>query len=294
MTQQITLKYWLVIFVLGIAWGTSFIFNAVLLREIGPLTVSFGRSALGAIGCWIYAIAMRKSFTMSWGLAGGMLFLGAFNFGIPFAVYPISQQYVASGVAGIVNATTPVMVVIVAHFWKDGEKATVAKTVGVLFGLVGVTMLAVPALGRGSEFWAIVFLLLAPFCYAIAFNFARRFKDMDSTLVAALALTGGTLFIAPVSLWVEGVPEIHNTETWVSLAIIGFVLTSAAFIVFYWLLPKIGATNSSIITFIAPISAVVLGSVILKETLKTEHFIGMGGILIGLVLIDGWLLRKRR
>ncbi len=294
MTQNITFKYWLIIISLGIAWGTSFVFNAVLLRELGPLTVSFGRSAFGAIGCWAYAIAMRKSFTMSWDLAGGMLFLGAVNFGIPFAVYPISQQYVASGVAGIVNATTPVMVVIVSHIWAGGEKATVMKSIGVLFGLVGVILLALPALGQGSKFWAILFLLLAPLCYAVAFNFARRYKDMDSTLVAAMALTGGTLFIAPVSIWVEGVPVIHNTETWVSLAIIGFVLTSAAFIVFYWLLPKIGATNSSIITFIAPISAVMLGSIILQETLKPEHILGMIGILAGLLLIDGRLFRKRR
>jgi drug/metabolite transporter (DMT)-like permease len=293
MTQTIPLKYWLVIIALGIGWGTSFVFNAVLLREIGPLTVSFGRSGLGAIGCWAYAIAMRKPLTMSWRLAGGMLFLGAFNFGIPFAVYPVSQQYVASGVAGIVNATTPVMVVIVSHFWSGGEKATLMKTAGVFAGLTGVALLALPAFGQGSEFLAILFLLLAPLCYAIAFNFARRYRDMDPTLVAAMALTGGTLFIAPVSLWVEGVPVIHSAQTWGALAVIGFVLTSAAFIVFYWLLPKIGPTNSSIITFIAPVSAVVLGSIVLGDALRVEHFVGMTGILAGLLLIDGRLFRRR-
>lgn len=285
-----SLKYWLIIAALGIVWGSSFLFNEILLRELGPLMVSLGRTGLGAVGCWAYVLLTRKRVSLSWGLIGGMLFLGVLNFALPFAIYPLSQQYVTSGVAGIVNATTPVMVVIVTHFWAGGERASLPKILGVVLGMAGVAILAVPALGHESELFAILFMLLAPLCYAFAFNFARRFRDIDPTIVAALALTGGTIAIAPVAIWIEGIPVITRFQTWAALAVIGFALTSVAFIVFYWLLPIVGPTNTSTVTFIAPVSAVALGAFILGEKLLPEHAAGAVAIFCGMLLIDGRVL----
>lgn len=280
---------WIIVIVLGIGWGASFFFNEILLREIGPLSVSMGRVSLGAVACWVYVLASgrRVPFTAALGLP--LLFFGAVQYAVPLAVYPLAQEYITGGVAGIVNAMMPIMVVIVSHLWPGGERATLAKSMGALFGFAGIVVLALPTLrqGGGVELWAVMFTLLAPVCYGIALNFIRRFRGIDPATLAALALTAGTVLITPVALAREGVPQITRVETWASLAVIGFVLTGVSFIVIYNLIPRIGATNASTVTFVAPVSAVFLGALILGEEVRLEHLLGMMAIFAGLVLIDG-------
>ncbi len=290
------LKYWLVICILGIGWGMSFMFNAILLRELGPLSVSMGRVGFGALGCWVYVLGARLQVNLTFGRAAGLLGFGVLSYAAPFAFYALGQQHIGAGVAGIVNATTPAFAVIVSHYWPGGERATLLKSLGVVCGFAGIVVLSLPVLNSGakSEFWAILLTLCAPVCYAFSVNIARAFREMPPVVLVALALTGATLAIAPLALWREGVPHITRIETWASLAMIGFVLTSAAFIAFYWLLPKVGPTNISTVTLIAPVSALVLGTWVLNETLRPEHLLGMGAILVGLLLIDGRIVRRRQ
>jgi drug/metabolite transporter (DMT)-like permease len=290
------LKYWAVIFVLGIGWGMSFMFNAILLRELGPLSVSTGRVGLGALGCWVYVLAARKPVKITLRRALALLGFGVLSYAAPFAFYALGQQHIASGVAGIINAITPAFAVIVSHFWPGGERATVLKSFGVLCGIGGIVVLSLPVLqsGQASALWAVLMTLCAPVCYAFSVNLARAFRDMEPVVLVALALTGATIAITPLALWSEGVPVITRIETWASLAVIGFILTSAAFILFYWALPKVGPTNITMVTFIAPISALILGSWILGEQLLPAHLIGMAAILMGLLLIDGRIVRAMR
>ncbi len=288
------LKYWMVICILGIGWGMSFMFNAILLRELGPLSVSMGRVGFGALGCWIYVLGRRLPVQLTFKRAAGLLGFGALSYAAPFAFYALGQQHIGAGVAGIVNATTPAFAVIVSHFWPGGERATLLKSLGVICGFAGIVVLSLPLLQSGakSEFWAVLLIILAPVCYAFSVNFARAFRDMQPVVLVALALTGATLAIAPLALWQDGLPHITRAETWASLLMIGFVLTSAAFIAFYWLLPKVGPTNISTVTLIAPVSALVLGTSVLGETLLPEHLIGMAAIFAGLLLIDGRIVRR--
>ncbi|MBE1295139.1 DMT family transporter [Phycobacter azelaicus] len=289
------LRYWAVIFTLGIGWGMSFMFNAILLRELGPLSVSMGRVGFGALGCWIYVLAARKTVPVNVWRWLALFGFGALSYAGPFAFYALGQQHIASGVAGIVNATTPALAVVVSHFWPGGERATVLKSMGVFCGFLGIVLLSLPILesGQSSEVWAVLITLCAPLCYAFSVNIARSFRDMEPVVLVAIALTGSTAAIAPVALWSEGVPIITRIETWASLVMIGFVLTSAAFIAFYWVLPKVGPTNITLPTLIAPVSALFLGTWILGETLLAEHLWGMAAILLGLLLIDGRILRWR-
>ncbi len=288
------LKDWLWVLALGIGWGASFIFNAVLLREMGPLSVSCLRIALGAVTCWGWVFARGIEIPWRPVLAGQMLFLGVANYAIPFAIYPLAQTYVTSGVAGIVNAMMPIMVVIVSHFWPGGEKATRARSLGIGFGFAGIIVLTLPALraGAGNEVWAILFMLLAPICYAVAMNYLRRFRGIDPAVIAAMALTAGALAIAPVMLAVEGLPRIATPEGWASLFAIGVALTGFSFIVMYALAGRVGATNASTVTFIAPVSAVLLGNLLLGDPIQPAHLAGMALIFCGLLAIDGRLLAR--
>lgn len=289
-----SIKYWLIVALLGIGWGASFFFNEILLRELGPISVSAGRVAFGALGCWIWVLATGGTIPMNARRLTEIIFLGAVQYAVPFALYPVAQQFITGGAAGIINALTPIMVVIVSHFWPGGERASLLKSLGVLCGFAGICILATPALraGGGSELWGLIFAALAPLCYAVSLNYNRRFQALNPAAIAAWGMSAGTVLIVPVAFYAEGAPMITRVETWAALAMIGFVLTSASFIVFYKILPVVGATNFSTTTFIAPISAVLLGVLVLDEHIALAHLMGMGAIFGGLLLIDGRILRR--
>lgn len=287
-------RYWVLIFVLGIGWGASMFFNEILLRELGPLQTALGRVGFGALGCWLWIIVTRRKVQVTRQFLRDVLIFGVLQYAAPFAIFPAAQQFITSGEAGIVNAMTPIMVVIFSHFWPGGEKATIWKSLGVLCGFAGIVALALPALQDGAkgEFGALFFCMLAPACYGVAVNWFRRLRGVDATVITAWSLAAGTLVIAPIALAVEGAPVITRPETWAALFFIGFVLTAASFILLFWLLPRVGATTTSTITFITPVSAVFLGVMFLQEQLLAAHLWGMAAIFAGLLLIDGRLLRR--
>lgn len=289
------LRDWAIIVILGIGWGMSFMFNAVLLRELDPLWISTGRVGLGALGCWVFLLARGRRWRIPMSRALALAGFGALSYAIPFSFYAIGQQHIASGVAGIVNASTPALAVVVTHFWPGGERASWRKSLGVGAGLAGIVILSLPILqsGERSAIWAVLVTLGAPLCYAFSVNVARQFRDIEAVVLVAWALSGATVFILPLAIWGEGLPGALSAQAWGALAIIGFALTSAAFIAMYWVLPRVGPTNITLPTLIAPTSALTLGVLVLGEPLALSHLMGLAAILFGLLLIDGRLFRRR-
>lgn len=287
---------WIWVFLLGGIWGSSFLFNAVLIRELGPLWVSAGRVAVGAVGVWLFVALRSKPLPSGWGQYAHFVVFGVVSYAIPFALFPLAQQSLASGVAAILNATTPIMTVAVSQIWIGGEKATANKVAGVLAGLVGVTTLSSPMLGSGepSALWAIGACLLATVCYAVSLNYARSFIRADPTVTAAGALTGASLAAAPAAFLFEGAPHLASAEGWTALLGIGLLATAFAMQLFFRILPRIGATNASVVTIIAPVSAAILGALFLGEKLSLAHFAGFAFIAVGLALINGKWFRLRR
>lgn len=287
---------WLCIILLGAIWGSSFMFNAILIRELGPLWVSGLRVAIGALGCWVVMAALRKPVPRDPALWLQLGLLGVLTYAIPFSLFPLAQAHVASGVAAIVNALTPIVTVIVSHFWIGGERATGTKILGVFAGFTGVAILASPALavGGNSQIWAIGACLLATICYAVSLNITRSYKHIEPTALAAIALTGAAIASVPAALVSEGMPTITHAETWAAALGIGLIATTLAFQVMYRILPRVGATNFSATTFIAPVSAIILGLIFLGETVQPTHILGLGAIFLGLLLIDGRIGRLWR
>ena len=290
--SAMAMRYWLVLLSIGTAFGASFAFNAVLLHSYGPLTVSTLRVAIGAAGCWAFVLATGRRRTLTGVGFAGIAILGVFQFAAPFAILPLAQQHVTSSTAGIANALTPVATVLVAHFWPGGERATAAKLWGCALGVAGIALLTMRgAEAGGSDPRFVLVALAAPFCYGIALNFVRRFAGLDPVVLIAWAMTGGALAIAPVALSVEGLPAMPDLQAAAALVTIGIGLTSATFIAMYSILPAVGATNLSLVTFVAPISATFLGVLAFGEALGLHQLGGMALILAGLLTIDGRLLR---
>jgi drug/metabolite transporter (DMT)-like permease len=292
--QPVPLRYWALIVLLGALWGCSFLFNAILIRELGPIWVSGLRTLIGAAGCWVFFVATRRALPRDPKLYAQLLVLGILNYAIPFILFPLAAKDIASGIIGVINGMTPMTTVLVSQFWPGGEKATWNKTLGVLIGFVGAVILASPSLAANSsaQLWAIGACLLATLCYALTLNYARRFAKVDSTTVAASSLSAAALVTIPIAFLAEGVPVITLPETWAALFAIGLLSSSFAFLLLYWLLPRVGATNMSLNTYITPISAILLGVIILHERFELVHLAGIAVIFLGLVFIDGRLVRR--
>ena len=288
------LRYWALIILLGAVWGCSFLFNAILIREISPLWVSAGRVTIGAAICWVFFLGTRKPLPRDWSLYPQFLVLGILNYAIPFALFPYAEMTVASSIVGVINGLTPMTTVIVSQLWPGGEKATWNKSIGVGVGFLGAIILASPSFGEGAsaQVVGLIAALIATICYALTLNYARRFKNVDSTVTASASLTGAALVMVPIALLFSGVPVITRIETWGSLFGIAVFSTSFSFLLVYWLLPRVGATNISLNTFITPISAILLGVLVLHERFSPIHIVGIVVIFLGLVFIDGRLIRR--
>jgi drug/metabolite transporter (DMT)-like permease len=289
------LRYWALIIGLGAVWGCSFLFNAVLIREISPLWVSAGRVTVGALICWVYVLAMRRPFPSDPKIYAQLVVLGILNYAIPFALFPYAEEHVASSIIGVINGMTPMTTVIVSQLWPGGERASWNKVAGVIVGLAGAVLLASPSFGSGSaEIVALLAALGATLCYAVTLNYARRFKGVDSSAVATSSLTAAAILMVPIALFFSGTPVITKAETWGALFGIGVFSTSFSFLLVYWLLPRVGATNLSLNTFITPISAIILGVLVLHEGFVPVQIAGIAVIFVGLVVIDGRLLKGFR
>lgn len=290
------LQYWLLIILLGAVWGCSFLFNAILIREISPLSVAAGRVTIGAAICWVVFFATRKKLPTDPKLYLQFLILGILNYSIPFALFPFAEQTVASSIVGVINGMTPMTTVIVSLMWPGGEKASWNKLVGVAIGFAGAVILALPSLGIGASAQVVGLLaaLVATLCYALTLNYARRFAKIEPYAVASASLTAAALVSVPVALLFSGIPVITLPETWGALIGISVFSTSFSFLLVYWLLPRVGATNISLNTFITPISAILLGVLVLHERFELIHILGIVVIFAGLVFIDGRLVRRLR
>jgi len=285
-------RYWIILAAVGAAFGASFAFNAILLEVYGPLTVSAARLSLGALGCWTWVVATGRRVRVSPAVLGGLAVFGVFQYAAPFALLPLAQQHITSSAAGIANALTPAAVVMISHVWPGGELATRNKLVGVALGVAGIAVLAT----RGAESGEndprfVIVAIAAPVCYGIALNIVRWFRGMDLVVVTAWAMSGGAVAIAPVALAVEGIPAAPGgLGIAAALATIGFGLTTVTFLVMYSILPRVGATNLSLVTLVAPVSATCIGAIALQETIGVSHFGGAALLLAGLAAIDGRLL----
>ena len=282
---------------LSVLWGGSFLFNGILVRELPPFTIVTARVALAAIALHVIVRITGHSMPrdrQAWGAFFGMGFL---NNVIPFLLIVWGQTHIASGLASILNATTPLFAVVVAHFLTADEKMTGNRLIGVIVGFAGVALMIGPSvlasLG-GSNALAQLAVLGAAFSYSLAGIFGRRFRRMGLAPIipAAGQVTASAILLLPIALFVDRpwTLAMPSTETWLALAGLAILSTAIAYVLFFRILATAGATNLMLVTFLIPVSAILLGALILGEDLQAKHFIGMAMIAIGLAAIDGRLL----
>ncbi len=285
-------KEWLLLITLALIWGGSFFFAEVALRDLGPLTVVLGRVGLAALALIGFVYATGKRMPGSWRIWAAFLAMGALNNVIPFSLIVWGQVHITGGLASILNATTPLFTVLLAHFLTRDERITAGKLTGVGLGVVGVAVLIGPEAlaGLGVGGWAQLAILGAAISYSFAAIFGRRFRSLPPAVTAAGQVTASTLFMLPLALTIERPWEATpDAWTWSAVLAIALLSTALAYIIYFRILSTAGATNLMLVTLLVPVSAILLGTLILGEAFGWQSALGMGLIGLGLVAVDGRL-----
>jgi drug/metabolite transporter (DMT)-like permease len=297
---------WLILGALAMIWGGAFFFIGVAVRHVPPLTYVWLRLSIAAAAMWLFLLFKRERLQLPRQVWGSIVLLAVLNNALPFALFGWGQTHIASGLASILNATTPIWGVIVAHFLTADERMSPRKIAGVLLGFGGVAMMIGPSLltNLGSAALAQLACVTASLSYALAAVWARRFKrqGISPLSVTTGQLTAGALIMLPVSMfadrpWTLAFPPL---QAWGAIVALALLCTAFGYVLYFRLIATSGATNALLVTLLVPPVAILLGGLFLGEQLASQDFLGLALIGLGLMAIDGRLLslagvgRKRR
>ena len=294
---------WAILILLAVIWGGAFMFIGVAVKHVHPLTYVWLRLTIAAAGMWVALKLSGGKLGLPREVWGSILLLALLNNALPFTLFGWGQTHIASGLASILNATTPIWGVIVAHVFTQDERFTPRKIAGILLGFGGVATMIGPALlaNLGTDGLAQLACISASLSYALAAVWARRFRKMGLSPMSVTTgqLTAGALMMLPVAFvidqpWTQPMPPLSAWGAIVSLALL---CTAFGYVLYFRLIDRAGATNALLVTLLVPPVAILLGSLFLGETLAPQDFIGLAFIALGLAAIDGRLLTilsKRR
>jgi drug/metabolite transporter (DMT)-like permease len=293
-TDRLDGRDWSLLGLLSILWGGSFFFNGVVLEELPPLTVVLLRVAIAAL--MLLPLLHAYRIPLPKGVPGWKPFfaIGLLNNVLPFSLIVIGQTYVSSGLASILNATTPLFTIVVMAVAGE-EKLSARRVAGLVAGLAGVIVLH----GGGLAFEAgqgigILLCLAAAFSYGLSALLARRLLANSPPLGTA---TFQLLASAAMMTIVAGVVDrpwqlpVPSAATWLAVIGLAALSTALAYIVFFQILRRSGATNVMLVTLLIPVTAILLGYFALAEEVSQREIIGALVIGSALLLIDGRVLK---
>ena len=291
-----------VLFALALVWGASFYFIKIAVGGMSPATVVFGRLAFSVLTLGAVALA-RPSFVAGWrhfwrvGLAVGLV-----NNALPYILITWGETRIASGIASILNATTPLFTVILANWWVGSgyERLTVRRTFGVVCGFIGVGVLVGPdalqltgntglsyALGEGA-------VLLAGLSYAVGTLFSRRYAGASQLVPSLTSQVAALVMITPVALLWSPPTHIPSLKEIGAVAVLGVVGTALAYLLYFWLIAHVGATRTAIVTYLLPFTALLWGALLLNEHISPSAIAGLLLVLLGTLITNGTLNRLLR
>jgi len=281
---------WLLLFALALLWGGSFFFIELAIEGLRPFTIVLTRVGLAALTLLTVAMMQGETIPRSVKTWGGFVIMSIVSNVLPFSLITWGQTAIESGLASIMLATTPIFTVMLAHFFTADERLTLPRLIGVLLGVVGVTMLVGPSFlrGVGAQAMGQLAVLAAAASYGVSALVARKMSGSTPLVNSAGMLSCATLFMLPLALIIEkpwtASPGFVPLLGAVALALVS---TALAYLLYFRLVARAGASNASLVTLLIPVTAVLLGAVFLDERLPLIAFGGMGVIFCGLLVIDG-------
>jgi drug/metabolite transporter (DMT)-like permease len=271
---------WGLLIILSVLWGASFLFMGILVKELPPLTISASRLTIASL--LIGILASRRPKDLPW---RELLILGVLNNTIPYALILWGQRYVSSSVASIINSTSPFFTSIFAHFLTDDEKINKFSMMGISLGFSGVLAMGWDLQGSLIGELAII---TAVICYSYATVYGRRFYSMG---LSPLDIAFGQLSTAaatsiPLAILERPWLVMPSQRAWASIIGISVFSTALAYLIFFRILERAGATNANLVTLLIPVTATLLCTAFLGERLELRHIVGMCLIMTGLLIMN--------
>ncbi len=286
---------WFLLILLSLLWGGSYLSARVAAPAIPPFTLVLARVFLAAVALNFALLATGRRLPTDAASLRDFAVMGLLNNVVPFALIFYGTTTIGAGLASILNAMTPISTALVMHLLTRDERLTPNKTVGVVFGFVGVAVLL--GLGRlaaiGEHLLAELACLAATVSYAFSTLWARRFRGKPPLVTATGQLTMATVIVLPLAFFFENplAQPMPSGSVVAAVLFLALAATALAYVLFFRILTLAGS-NVMLVTFLVPVSAVMLGAALLGERLEPRHWAGMALIMIGLAAIDGRLWRR--
>lgn len=288
------LKNFLLLVLLAALWGPSFLFIKVAVAEIPPLTLVLGRVGIAAVLLTLFLLVQGKSLPRSRTVWRHLAVMGLVHNTIPFVLFGWGEQYIDSALASILNGTTPLFTIVLAHYFVADDRLTPKKVSGVLIGFAGLILLILPSFSDGIEAttWGLLAVALAAALYGVAIVYSRNnLRGLPPLVAPAGQMIMATIYLLPLSLLVDrpfSLPPLSPNVIWAMVAL-GVLGTAFSFVVFYRLLETAPASYVSMTTYIIPVFGVILGVLVLNEQLTWHAYAGFILILLGVMIVNGVL-----
>lgn len=292
-STTMTARQWAMLVVLSLLWGGSFFFNGVALRELPIVSVVVGRLCVASLLLLALLRATGAALPRDLAIWRAFFAMGLLNNVAPFSLIVWGQSHIASGLAAILNATTPLFAILLAARLTRDERPSAGRLIGALVGFCGVALMVGGEAARssGADIAACAACLAAALSYAFAGIYGRRFRAMGVSPLATATgqVTASSLTLLPAALLIDRPWSLPAPSLAAVAAIVGIGLfsTALAYVLYFRLLAAAGASNLLLVTLLIPVSAILLGVLFLGESLEPGRIAGMGAIGVGLALVDG-------
>ncbi len=280
------------LFTLGALWGASFLFIKVAtLDGLSPFFIVALRLLLGTLGLLAIIAVTRSDLHLSEWKGGWRPFLiiGLLNAALPYVLLTWAENSISSGLASIINATTPLWTVLLANYWPNGERFTSQKVIGVLIGLAGVALAASSNVSGEQKLWGVLAVVGMAVCYALSNQYIRTaFVGTPPLFPAIGQVAAGTLLVLPFALF--NLPNhFPSLEATASLLALGLLGTAVAFFIYFWLIAHVGPTRTSTVTYLLPMYGLFYGALFLSEkgNFTWNVLLGLALVLLGIAVTGG-------
>lgn len=293
-------KDWLAFIVLGLIWGSSFLWIKIAVTEVSPALLVAFRLLFGILGSAAVVLIARPTFPKERKLWLILTLIGFTNNALPYVLISWGEKYIDSAMAAILNSTTPLFTMIIAHFFLHDDRLSWSRLVGLLIGFAGIVILVIRDIepgflgtDAGLAILGQLAVLLASLSYAGTSVYARRTTKGLSPIIQGLV----PLLGADAAMWLlvgatesplrlPGLPII-----WIALIWLGIMGVCVAFLLYYYLLHSVGPTRTLLVTYVFPLVGVALGAIFLKEKIDWHLLVG-GGMVVGSIVVVN--LKKQR
>lgn len=297
-------RAWAMFWLIGLIWGSSFMFISVGVRELRPIEVVFIRTAIGALGLWLVIFLRRVPTITDWRNIRAVIIIGLGNVLAPFLLISWGEQYIPSGLAAVLQSTAALFALVIAHFAFADESMSIRKVIGLVTGFIGVVVLFSGDLSGGDDSSLALLgqlaIVGASLFYATFTTYSRK---MIRGSIEPVVMAGGTMLVAalasaPLVFFTEGgftpLRQPLSSDVLWSMVILGALNTFVAYLFYYFIVRELGVARTSMVTYIVPIVGLVLGALFLNEEVGTTLLIGTALIFAGIGVVNLQLRRRAK